>query len=93
MDTLEKPQGLPQLKGEGKTLVIIAEVLIFQEHFEPSKALKYHKIPWLDLNKMYKIEPLNLILSGAQLKYKGFKIPLNQRDFAVSSFSVQEIKE
>lgn len=69
-----------------------AEVLIFQEHFQPADALKFYKIPWLDPYKMYEIQPLNLVMSGQQLKNKGIKIPLSQKDFAVRSLQIKEIK-
>lgn len=67
-----------------------AEVLVFQEHFEPADALLPVRISGLAKEQMYEIRPLGLVMSGAQLQYSGFRIPLADHDFAIQAFSIRQ---
>lgn len=68
-----------------------AEVLIFQEHFDPSQARKRVRIPGLDADTVYTIAPLHCTMTGAQLAHSGLVLPLASHDFSVYPLSIHAL--
>lgn len=65
-----------------------AEVLIFQEHFSPRLAHKRWHVPFLNPQATYKVEPLGVLMSGAQLAQAGIQLSLVLEDFHIYNLSI-----
>lgn len=70
-----------------------AELLIFQEHFEPNQAHRPIRLSFMDTEAIYHLSPLGIHMSGEQLARHGFTIPLPDHDFKVFSLVVEKISE
>lgn len=67
-----------------------ARVLIFQNHFDPTLARQRYLVPWLKEESIYRIEPLEIRMSGQMLRCIGVLLPRELHDYHVYSLDIVE---
>lgn len=71
----------------------LMHVLVFQDHFEPAKSHRSFRFPFADPEAVYRISPLDTLVSGEQLIRTGIVLPLPDHDFKVVSLRLEKISD